>query len=267
MDRILRPDRFEVEPTCPNSEKSYRHWKLTLQNYIRSHNNGLIENTSDNFFALINCISASVFDLISDKTDYDSALRTLDAAYLKPENIVYNRYRLMTTKQQTTQNIDAFILQLEMLAKTCNFEAVSAEENKNQYIREAFIGGISSSSIRQRLLEKPILTLQDTYATARSLEQAEKHSISYANNFTVAATNNPSGYNRIAVTKENMHPKGVCFFCGKSRHPRYLCPARNAECKKCKKNGHWAKVCKSSISNTHTAVLYDDSDYPSPSLS
>ena len=36
-----------------------------------------------------------------------------------------------------------------------------------------------------------------------------------------------------------------CFFCGLSRHPRGKCPAREAVCHKCKKQGHYAKVCRS----------------------
>ena len=36
-----------------------------------------------------------------------------------------------------------------------------------------------------------------------------------------------------------------CFFCGYSKHPRFKCPARDAVCKLCGKQGHFQKVCRS----------------------
>ncbi|VDQ17702.1 unnamed protein product [Trichobilharzia regenti] len=39
-----------------------------------------------------------------------------------------------------------------------------------------------------------------------------------------------------------------CFFCGNRRHPRSKCPARDAICKACGKQGHFQKVCRSAPS-------------------
>ena len=36
MDRLLRPKVFEAESTELNAEKLYKHWKMTLDNYIES---------------------------------------------------------------------------------------------------------------------------------------------------------------------------------------------------------------------------------------
>ena len=36
MDRLLRPKVFETETTSPNSEKLYRHWKTTFENYLET---------------------------------------------------------------------------------------------------------------------------------------------------------------------------------------------------------------------------------------
>ena len=48
-------------------------------------------------------------------------------------------------------------------------------------------------------------------------------------------------------TSLNQRPQS-CFFCGRGRHPRAACPARNEVCRTCGKMGHWAKVCNSKTS-------------------
>ena len=78
----------------------------------------------------------------------------------------------MMSKQEPLQSIDSFMQSLEQISKTCNFEAVTAEVNRKQYVRDAFINGISSSHIRQRLLESNTLTMDEAFQQARSLEQA-----------------------------------------------------------------------------------------------
>ena len=56
---------------------------------------------------------------------------------------------------------------------------MSAEENKQALIRDAFINGLSSPNIRQRLLENTTLTLDRAFTQARTLDQAQKSSHAY----------------------------------------------------------------------------------------
>ena len=177
-------------------------------------------------------------------------------------NFIYNRHQLLTLRQQPAQTIDAFILQLEVLAKSCNYQAITAEENKSQYIRDAFISGITTSSIHQCLLKKSSLTLQETYAMARSLKQAVKHSECYENgNNKMAATISHPEAVHVATIWKNIHQSQACFFCGNPSHLQLLCPTRNTKCKKKKKKkeGHWAKVCRASVT---AATLYEPNASP-----
>ena len=45
-----------------------------------------------------------------------------------------------------------------------------------------------------------------------------------------------------------------CFYCGNKYHPRYKCPAKDVECLKCSKKGHFAKVCKTT--NLQSSATY-----------
>ena len=209
MDRLLRPKTFETETTDPNSEKLYKHWKVTFENYVEEFIPALVPATSANAtsivthaatvtsvarkkkLALINNVSANVYELISDSATYEDGMRALDAAYLRPKSVIYNRHKLITSKQDAGQSIDSYLQNLQSLAKDCNFVAVTAEESKNQYIRDAFINGIASASIRQRLLENSgNLSLEEASTQARALEQAQSQSASYENSGSVAAMAN-----------------------------------------------------------------------------
>lgn len=275
MDKILRPERFDTEPTAPNAEKLYKHWKITFQNYL-----DVSKTTTDNaetverkkYFALINNISASVYEIISDTTTFDTAMTALDTTYIKPVSEIYNRHQLISCKQDS-DSIDVYLQNLERIAKTCDFKAVSAEDNKNQYVRDAFINGLSSSTIRQRLLESSTLTLNEAFRQARVLELAQKQSATYDNNPITAAIQEETitppptvaAVQRSRKTeshnnKKEVKEKELCFFCGYPRHARSNCPARNHECKKCNKHGHWERVCQ------NTQILGAFQSNPQPSL-
>lgn len=49
-------------------------------------------------------------------------------------------------------------------------------------------------------------------------------------------------------------PKGKCFRCGNSTHPKKFCPAKDSTCRKCGLVGHWAKFCKTKFKSKQKAV-------------
>ncbi|KAM3965048.1 uncharacterized protein ACR2FA_000944 [Aphomia sociella] len=48
--------------------------------------------------------------------------------------------------------------------------------------------------------------------------------------------------NKVRTYKRNADK---CWFCGKDRHQREHCPANKVTCHKCKRMGHFAKLCRS----------------------
>ena len=55
----------------------------------------------------------------------------------------------------------------------CDYQAIFAQLHEEEAIRDAFIGGIISNEIGQRLLEDSNLTLQVVFKKAYSLETAQ----------------------------------------------------------------------------------------------
>ena len=120
-------------------------------------------------------------------------------------------------------------------------------------IRDAFINGLLSNVIRQRLLENKTLDLSSAFDQARSLDVAQQNSNLYSQpTIPISASiqeiksslqNQSMTDNHLAAIVKS---KQLCWFCGNIRHPRTKCPAREAICHKCKKVGHFEKLCRSS---------------------
>ncbi|GBM16928.1 hypothetical protein AVEN_267320-1 [Araneus ventricosus] len=49
---------------------------------------------------------------------------------------------------------------------------------------------------------------------------------------------------------------GKCKWCGKQRHDKRVCPARDARCRQCSKIGHYAKVCITKSQTGCSEVAY-----------
>jgi len=82
------------------------------------------------------------------------AIGTLKELYVKPKNTIAARHELLTCKQMTGESIDNFVVRLKRLSQECACQAVSVERYSLELMRDAFITGIQSHVIRQRLLKK-----------------------------------------------------------------------------------------------------------------
>jgi len=124
MDKHLRPNRFECEPNAENAEKQWKHWFRTFENFIASivFPNEMNDATKQQqkLSTLINYISPSIYEFISEAPDYENAIGTLKALYIKPVNTMYNRHILITHCQNETETVDHYLQELEKLSKHCN---------------------------------------------------------------------------------------------------------------------------------------------------
>ena len=123
---------------------------------------------------------------------------------------------LATRRQGMDETLDQFLQALEILANECNFAAVSAIKNKEDNMRDAFINGLNSSNIRQRLLESDSLDLETVYKKALTLDLACKHSQSFGVGHTFNAVVNEGNGNQCnnSQTVAVLNTKSKCYFCG-----------------------------------------------------
>ena len=103
----------------------------------------------------------------------------LENLYVKTPNEIFARHLLATTRQTPGQSLNDFVQKLQGLGKDCSFRPVTAQVYREKMVRDAFINGIISSSIRQRLLENRELTLRDAVRQANTLQLAQQNSLAY----------------------------------------------------------------------------------------
>lgn len=247
MERLLKPERLDCDPTSPTAAQEWRHWLQTFKTFISA----LPEEDLNKLGLLINFVSPRIYESISECSTYDDALTTLQSQFVKPTNEVFARHRLATRRQEPGESLDEYFRALKIMSKECNFKAVTANQHCEEYIRDAFISGLQSTAIRQRLLENRTLDLATMYDQARALDSAQRNSESFggapSSRFLSATHETSKGSD---VESESViatsATRAKCFFCGFLRHPRSKCPAREALCHKCQKKGHFSKVCRSS---------------------
>ena len=275
MDKVMKPSRLDIDSNSPRAEKDFNHWLKTFNNFLKILEKNLNDgDTLDKLAILENYISSEVYDDICDSGTFSEAISVLTNIYSKPKSEIYTRHLLATRKQEISENLEQYFKALNVLSRDCNFSAVTAVTYKEESIRDSFISGIKSNMIRQRLLENKTLTMQEAYNQARSLELAQVRADNYQNGSTMvtASAKNTENHNIDESDKskkneeENMSVNAIrnfkgqkCYFCLGPRHPtRDLCPAKDADCKICKKIGHFARACKSGAPgnplNTHKPV-------------
>ena len=242
MDKYLRPERLDADPSSSSAPEEWAHWKRSFINFLES-----FAEPPDKLKAITNFVSPRVYRLIEDCTTYDGAMAALEAVFVKQRNEIFARYVLSTRRQLHHESIDQYIQALHALSKDCKFTAVTAEQYRDEYVRDSFISGIISNNIWKRLLENKTLDLATALCQARTLDLAQKDADYYSHSAAVDGSTaalssserqnskDEASSNTTALATRFFGASQSCFFCGGVRHSRSVCPARDAACNKCGK--------------------------------
>lgn len=222
----------------------------------------------------------------ANSDEYSYTVECLEAK-IKPKSTKwYERHLLNHLRQESGESITAFLTRVRKQAKNCSFRDTSVLD---EAIHMQIIEGCLSTELRNRLLEKEDMTLDQVEKLARTLECVTQQASAItgvsapqpAHTTSTSVCRTPHKYNQKKKGKQtsgkasnnsnNTHSSGsstkfTCYCCGNEGHrPRDpKCPAQNATCSKCKKKGHFAKVCKSR--SEHTESRPKESQQPATSV-
>lgn len=207
----------------------------------------------------------NTFDLSdAERKDAEKVMKAMEDYCMPKSNESVDRHIFFNRKQNPGESFDEFLTSVKKLSSTCNFGDL-----KDSLIRDRIVSGIFDKNLKDRLLREDNLTLEKCIKMCKTSELAE-HQIKTMNpeNKIDAVKNKGFVYNKNASkfnkSKEydnsrfygnkkpnkstNSKPSNTtnvfCGRCGKS-HFNFSCPAYGKTCIRCKKQNHFAKMCKS----------------------
>ncbi|CAI9726762.1 Hypothetical predicted protein [Octopus vulgaris] len=208
------------------------------------------------------------FDSPDEEMNLQTVIEKFDA-YCEPrKNITFLRHKFFTCGQAEHQKFDEYVVELRQKAQQCEFGNLT-----DSLTKDILICGIRDMRLRERLLREPNLDLQKTIQAGQSAEQTRlqsrilnatsetrdneisrvysqhdrkgaktqitRHMQSRHQNEQGGSDRKPAKFQALS-----QHYVTNCHYCGYN-HKRNKCPAFHKTCEKCKKQGHYAKMCKS----------------------
>ena len=207
----------------------------------------------DRLLLLFAYVSADVYKYIEDCETYADAIEKLKSIYIKTPNVIFAIHKVATRKQQSRETLEEIFY--SFLSKDCDLQSVTPLAYRNELVQDAFVNGISSHSIRQRLHKNNRLTVNQAFDKACFLRTAQEHSEAYFHPADTGTVVSPSSettsFSNQANAEFAFNPticSKICAFCGFSFHNRKQYPAKEATCYTCGKKGHFAKICSAKLS-------------------
>ena len=213
-------------------------------------------------------------------------LASMKALAVREENPTIARVTLHGMSQDREESVRAFGARLRGQASVCQYRKACtcglivdySEENATG----ALIKGLADLEIRKQLLGEPnqLMNMEQAMAFVEAKAAGSRSALQLETPQSTDAVG--SSYRRQARVTHRPTPKEEgerCHFCGQQGHDRYPsesrrrkeCPAFGKACKKCGKDNHLEKVCKSKRQgqSQYENALFDNvcHIYPSNPLS
>ena len=162
-------------------------------------------------------------------------VQELALTFTRPRNTTFDRFQCFKAMQQLYESLETFYSRLRELGAHCRFE--NLEED---LVKDIFISNMRSSNVQMELLSE-VRTPQQAlnYTINRKRGQADQQEILKAN----------TGWNTVSYVRQNkprpqtsngQQEASACWKCGETFSMKHLqiCPAKQIQCKICKKVGH-----------------------------
>ncbi|GBN97820.1 hypothetical protein AVEN_212559-1 [Araneus ventricosus] len=270
---INPPENFTFSTPC-----NWSKWKMRFERYRIA--SGLSTKTgNEQVNSLLYIMGEQAEDIFSsfglsetEQDDFDIVLKKFNDHFVVKKNTIFERAQFNKRVQLDGESVNAFITVLYTLSEHCEYGVLHDE-----LIRDRIVVGIRDKNLSEKLQLDADLTLTKVIERVRLSEvvkEQQKKLIEKDNASVNAISPNklakflkqkPSSGAGKQNVKHDFHRKnnenesrlhGKCKWCGKQRHDKRVCPARDARCRQCSKIGHYAKVCITKSTTGCSEVAY-----------
>ena len=166
--------------------------------------------------------------------EYARLIKKLDKNFLPRKNKDYARFQFGNLTQSRDESMAAYYTRIREIARKCEFT------DENEMIRDHLIKTMTSGQLR-------IKTIRNNLTLAQILDEAAIDEESSAQAAAIERRLKEESEAKMVkqiTKKQTREPLKECDRCG-TRHAARNCRAYGAECHKCGKRNHYAKVCRS----------------------
>ena len=195
-------------------------------------------------------------------------IKTILERAMEPKKrfLIAERTNFMQMTQGKTETVGEFAARLREQAVRCEFDKLKeTNDPAEELVKMQMIAGLSSYEIRKKILEKELsgsLHSDQIVELVQELEQVksfvgQKVTDGMISNEatedpkeTIHASRYKAEENVESLFTKNAVINRKCTRCGGQWHKnRTQCPALNVNCNKCKLKGHFARMCRTNLSN------------------
>uniref|UniRef100_A0A914Q5S4 RNA-directed DNA polymerase n=1 Tax=Panagrolaimus davidi TaxID=227884 RepID=A0A914Q5S4_9BILA len=243
-------------PQAYNGKVRFDVWETQLKMYMTAKS---ITDEKQKSLALLQHIGIDMLEKIIDWSyptapetmNYTDLVKVVKSHCSSAPNLFAMRVRLFNEKQKPGQSVQDYFTHMSQLLGQCAMNGMTPQ----QYGLLAILRGLESDDLREYLMS-PSNAFTD-------IETARVSAVSFDQNRLAAKEIKSRREERSKPLSMNVVGKGYkCTYCGGS-HPKGKdrCPAKDAICNKCKKKGHFAKVCRSNVTNSNFGANKTKFDY------
>ena len=235
------PKKFNIDAT-----DAYIEWKAWIESFnIYAVTVELAEKSdSVQTATMLHCLGPAVQRIFRTlpgrKEKYKEAVEVLEAYFAPKRNVVAERYKFRSRKQDADEPIDAYLTSLRELVKTCEFGTL-----EDEMLRDHIVEKCNSEQLKRKLLAQEDLDLAKALRIARSSESAIKEARLLAGHETKDHVVSVNRFNNPNKEDKNYNENFKCYRCGGVNHKPGECRAKNMKCNNCQKVGYFARVCRS----------------------
>jgi len=200
-----------------------------------------------------------------DAKKYETVIGKFNNYFGKRRNVIYDRARFNSRSQQEGESVEDFIYHVNALADHCGYGQL-----RDEMVRDRIVVGIRDAKLSQKLQMDAELSLEKATKLVRESETIKLQQTTVRpDNTTDVGTVSRKPFKRHGQQNKQLQkplrapptqPSATCFRCGQASHSRMQCPARDQVCHRCKKKGHFQKLCKSKAVPKGVREVQEDSE-------